>query len=68
MNTVVTLKDGRKVDVLDVKGYTYDQWQGHPGNGQLKMRDGTIHKDVCISDLEAIEVFRKELNEIKNED
>ena len=68
MNTVVTLTDGRKIDVLDLQGYSYDCWFGHPGNGQLKMRDGTIHNNVCIRDIETIEVFRKELNEIKNED
>jgi hypothetical protein len=67
MNSIVTLKDGRKVDVLDVRRMIYDEQLGHPGNGSLKMRDGTIHEDVCLSDLDAIEIFRRELNEISHE-
>lgn len=66
MNTIVTLTDGREVDACEVQGFSFDCWFDTPGNGKITMKDGTIHENVHITDLEAIDMFRRELKEIKH--
>ena len=67
MNTIVQLTNGKELDVRDVKSYVVDSPLGKKVQCTVYLNNGTIMK-ISMQDLECIETFRRELNEIKNEE
>ncbi len=67
MNTIITLTNGTKLDVKDVLSYVVDAIAGKPATVTLHLTNGKRVK-VSIRDLECIETFRKELNDINHEE
>lgn len=67
MNTIVTLTTGKTLDVRLVKSYVVDARQGKQARVTVYLIDGSAIR-VSIPDLECIETFRRELNQIKHEE
>jgi len=67
MNSVVTLTSGKTLDVKLVKSYVVDAPIGKPAEVLVTLKSGKTLK-VTLQDLDCIETFRRELNEIKNEE
>jgi helix-turn-helix protein len=67
MNSVVTLTTGKTLDVKLVKSYVVDAPIGKPAQALVTLTNGKTMK-VSIQDLECIETFRRELNQIKHEE
>lgn len=67
MNSVVTLTNGKTLDVKLVKSYVVDAPLGKPIQVVVTLTNGKTMK-VSMPDLECIETFRRELNQIKNEE
>lgn len=66
MNYIVTLTNGQKVDVREFVGYTID---ATPAGVKCELfLKGCKTYQVTPADIECIEVFRKELAEIKHEE
>lgn len=67
MNSIVTLTNGKTLDVNDVKSYVVDSPIGKKINCTVFLKNGTLMR-VSVQDLECIETFRRELNQIKHEE
>ena len=67
MNTIVQLTNGKELDVRDVKSYVVDAPMGKKVQCTVYLKNGTKMK-ISIQDLECIETFRREFNEIKHEE
>lgn len=67
MNTTITLQCGRRIDVKDIVGYSVDARLGSPCNAKVTLKNGEELK-VSIEDVDCIEVFRRELKQIKHEE
>jgi hypothetical protein len=66
MNSIVTLTTGEKVDVRDFVGYSVEATPKGV-KCELFLKGCKVYK-VTEADIECIEVFRKELNEIKRDE
>lgn len=66
MNTIITLTNGKKLDVKHILSYVVDAVIGKPAVVTLHLTNGKKMK-VSIQDLECIETYRRELKDIKNE-